>query len=330
MMDKKTTNKLIKYFSRYTGKSVNSKQIIDGLKSEFDSTETQIETILTSDDNHDAEGTQKMCAYFGDKKILAMLKSFNVYTPYDQDCLNGKAKAIIGENNKLMAQGAVIPKLYALFFADNRYIEIQRRAVGDIISVLNLENFSKRVIDSVDKINAKDYQALFAKKLFEHNYNQQLLMLSLPQEKFDELFNTYKLLNNNYFGDYDSHSENVLVGKNGFMVVDIDYDQMMFNNTKLPINQLYYRFLRPFSNATQFTKFLSKEQIETLQLKNVEVLKKLVVTATNNNIELFNDDNFINNIGPQIVGKQLWKQNQSYILSSQAKLLKQSYNNRKK
>lgn len=329
MSNKNSTNKLIKYFNRFNGKSVNSSEIINGLKSEFETHENQIEAILTSDDNHDAEGTQKMCAYFGDEKVLAMLKSFKVYRAYDQENLNGKAKAIINENNKLMAEGAVIPKLYSLFFADNRYIEIQRRAVGDIIAVLNLENFSRRLLEGVNKIDAKEYQTMFAEKLFEYNFNQQQLMLLLPQEKFDELFNTYKILNNNYFGDYDSHCENVLVSKKGFMVVDIDYDQMMFNTNRLTEQNLYFRFLRPFSNATTFTKFLTPSQIESLQSNNIEILKKLVTTATNNNIELFDNENFTKVIAPQIVGKQNWKQNQSYILASQAKLLKQSYNKRK-
>ncbi len=135
-----TTKELVRYFNKLNGKSVQPTKIIDGLKNNFGCVDEQIEQIFSSDEDHDAEGTKKMCAYLGNKKVLAMLKSFIVFKPYDQECLNGKASAIIKENDRLMAQGAKIPKVHSLFFADGRYFELQNAAEGDIISVLNLEN----------------------------------------------------------------------------------------------------------------------------------------------------------------------------------------------
>ncbi len=324
-----TTKELVRYFNKLNGKSVQPTKIIDGLKNNFGCVDEQIEQIFSSDEDHDAEGTKKMCAYLGNKKVLAMLKSFIVFKPYDQECLNGKASAIIKENDRLMAQGAKIPKVHSLFFADGRYFELQNAAEGDIISVLNLENFGRRVLKTVDKISPKEYKELFKKSLFEYNLKQQKLMLNLPQEKFDELFNTYKILNDNFYGDYDSHSENVLVSEKGFMVVDIDYDQMIFNTTKRSLLSLYNKFLRPFSNATVHTNFLTNNQIETLQNNNVEILKKLVTTASNNNIALYNDDSFIKNTAPFIVGDKNWKNYCGYILEPQRDLLFKELNRRK-
>ena len=45
-----------------------------------------------------------------------------------------------------------------------------------------------------------------------------------------------------------------------------------------------FNFLNPFSYASSYDKFLTKEQVKILETNNVEILKKLVDAISNNNV----------------------------------------------
>ena len=54
-----------------------------------------------------------------------------------------------------------------------------------------------------------------------------------------------------------------------------------------------------------------------------------MTTASNNNIALYNDDSFIKNTAPFIVGDKNWKNYCGYILEPQRDLLFKELNRRK-
>lgn len=319
MKERIPNEKLIMFFKTLNGKSVSKDKIETELVTQFHTHGEQIARMLSSDKDQNAEGTKKTCVYFGDKKVIACLKSFDKFNKTEQSVLNGRVKTIININNTLINDGASMPKLYAMFFSEGRRFEIHERAKGDIISVLNLEGFGNRIIRDVKNITPQEYKKLFGEKLFEHNFKQQKIMIELPQSKFDELFLTYQILNQNYFCDYDSHSENVLLDKSGFRIVDIDYDQMLFNTFKTTQFRTYENFLNPFRNATTYKQFLTPDQIAKLQENNIVILKKLINTATNHNLDLISNGGFewVNNLGISFVGKENWEKYQTEILQSQ-------------
>lgn len=319
-------NKVIELFNSYNGKIANKAELIARLKRTQNADLNKVIDLINNDEAREAEGSHKMCVHFGDEKCnYAFLKSFKKYSVADQQDFNELADTIINENEKLISLGALIPQIKALFCLDGHRIEVQESSRGDILAVLNLEGFSRRLLGCDGLDTPLKLRTEFKKQLYEHNLKQQKLMISLPQEKFNDLYKTYQILNDNYYGDYDSHCENVLVSESGFMIVDIDYDLMILNNVKSDKQTLFSRFVRPFSNTTAFKQYLTPEQIEVLQHNNVEILKKLVTCASLDGLALYNNPQFITDIGYKMVGEQNWKKYQGYILSSQSSLIKQSY-----
>lgn len=324
-------NKVIEIFNSYNGKVANKAELIAKLKRMPNGELNKVIDLINNDEAREAEGSHKMCVHFGDENCsYAFLKSFKKYSASDQQEINDLAETIIGENEKLISLGALIPEVKSLFCLDGHRIEVQESSKGDIIAVLNLEGFARRLL-GIDELDSPlKLRTEFKKQLFEHNLKQQKLMLKLPQEKFNDLYKTYQILNDNYYGDYDSHCENVLVSESGFMIVDIDYDLMILNNVKSDKKTLFSRFLRPFSNTTAYKQYLTNEQVELLERNNVEILKKLVNCASLDGLVLYNDARFITELGSRMVGEQNWKQYQGYILGSQSSLIKQNYVNTRK
>ena len=58
--------------------------------------------------------------------------------------VKNKANQIIRLNNKLVTGGARIARLYSIFYADKRYVEIQQAIKGEPIAINNLSNFAKK------------------------------------------------------------------------------------------------------------------------------------------------------------------------------------------
>ncbi len=253
---------------------------------------SELKGVIASD-KYVSKGANKTCTFLGDKKVLACLKQ---KTPVKSASVESGKKLeskIRKLNNKVVSKGALVPKIYALFFADKKYIEIQQRIKGSPIAIFNFENFTETIIDEpLDPIIfncSEEERLLIGEKLFNYNLGQQQNMINAPQDCYDKLYKTIEILSNHGIEFLDSHSENVLLGEKGFSLIDIDYESAIENrekgNTVKPNNNNnIFNFLNPFSYASSYDKFLTKEQVKILESNNVEILKKLVDAISNNNV----------------------------------------------
>ena len=214
---------------------------------------SELKGVIASD-KYVSKGANKTCTVLGDKKVLACLKQ---KTPVKSASVESGKKLeskIRKLNNKVVSKGALVPKIYALFFADKKYIEIQQRIKGSPIAIFNFENFTETIIDEpLDPVIfncSEEERLLIGEKLFNYNLGQQQNMINAPQECYDKLYKTIEILSNHGIEFSDPHSENVLLGEKGFSLIDIDYESAIENrekgNTVKPNNNNnIFNFLNP-------------------------------------------------------------------------------------
>mgnify|MGYP003301261508 FL=1 len=319
---------LVDFFNNLNGKTLTPEELEQLDNSTGGNVAKQMIEAIKGD-QHTKSGAYKTCSFFGDAPVFAMLKSKQVCSKASQMFVKNKANQIIRLNNKLVTGGARIARLYSIFYADKRYVEIQQAIKGEPIAINNLSNFAKKVIGRrIDSYFTTDIDPLEKKKLgdalFEYNYNQQQLMLSLPQSAFDKLFKTYVLLNRRNIRVDDNHCENLLVGKKGFTLIDLDYGKMVEHNkdykNKQTDNKVAHDFIFPFSYTSFYTPFLTMTQIKKLEDANVEILKRLIDAISNNKVVINAKKDMIDDVIFGMVGIDNAIDKANYLFQSQIEL----------
>lgn len=309
---------LVDYFNRLNGKTVSPSQIKIGNK------QLNAEVISAIKKNGvDSEGACKECVFFGDKKVFAMLKSkLPVKKPEAFNELTD-ANGLVNLNQQLINEGAKIAKTFCKFYSNQRIIEIQERFYGSEISIANLQTFSKKVLGfefypntSISSENEKK----LGKEIYKYNLSKQKLMLTLPQKCYDELFNTFLILNRHGLKFFDNHSGNILVGEDGFTLIDLDYEQWLSGGMKKPydFNSVVKDFLFPFSSADLFCDYLTNGQIKEFNKNNVEIYKKLIDAVSSFGIKI--DVETIKPVLTYAVGTDLLNEKFNYIFDSQNRI----------
>ena len=326
---------VINYFNNLSGRVVDDNDIL--------SNETGVEKISENllkaikDNQFSNSGSFKTCVFFGDDKkpIFACLKSKKPYSQPQMAFIKNRDYQIKRLNDKLISEGALITPIYAriVYRQNNKGVEISKRISGDVLSVNNLSNFSKKVLGralETDQLFSEKTPAKVKEKLgnalFEYNYNQQKVMVNLPQENYDKLFKTFLIFNNHGLRFTDCHSENVMVGENGFRVIDVDYDKLILSKTRgthYETNKIIFDYLNPFSYSNLFHTLFTVEQQQKLYNNNIEILKKLVDGVTNNNSIINLSADHINELMMGMVGVGNFLDKHNYILESQINLRKE-------
>lgn len=300
--------KLIDYFNSISGTSKTVEDIKLDTQNFSGGSAKEIIEKLSVRSASDKIGSFKTCHFVNGEK-LAILKSRKVYNKNSQGIICDRISEMIKLNRELLAKGARVPKLYGVFFVNDRYIEMQQKIFGEPIAIIREhEFFTEHDLHSFDGYN----------KLYEYVINKQKLMLSLPQKAFDDLFETYLTFKKYNYRYDDSHAENILVNKNGFTIIDVDYNEMLVkskNNIDVPLGNTacVYDFIHPFSYGYNFN-FNDKQNNEVYKLNN-DILKKLLTSINNKNIDF--NANVCGNLFNLMVGS-----NWEYIVNSTNKLVK--------
>lgn len=333
------SKKLIEFFNNLDGKEVTNETFANSTNS----TINELGELLKTNNKVASKGAFKTCSYFGNKQIFACLKSKTPCSSIDKFFYRNKTYQIKRINEKLISKGACIPRLYSIFFADKKYIEIQHRIAGSPVAICQLKNFSKKILGhSFDYFNFDDKEKTqsvseyikfqkqkqkLADALFDYNLTQQYVMLSLPQKAYDKLFSTILMLNDRNVKLEDNHSENLLVGKKGFTFVDLNYKQISTHSSgnvnKQSNTDCVRDLIFPFSFSCTFVKILSQEQLSILERNNVMILKHLIDAVSNNKIVVEGSNNNILNNCMGMTGISNFLDNASFIFESQTALRQQ-------
>ena len=328
--------KLEQYFNKLKGRTFETSQNLAELEQLGGSFHKNLVDAII-DSNYFAMGREKTFSVVsgGDKKkSFAMLKSKKAYSKCEQQFGFTEIDDDIYVNSLLRASGAQVPKLYSMFFADSKYIEIQELAKGEPIAYTNLNFLKQKVLGCVPigNLTASEHKKI-SDELFRFNLGQQQKILSMPDEAFDKLLDTYLIFNKMGFLFDDSHAGNILIGKDGFTVVDVDYSLIMkglrSGGYKPTQAESIESFVAPFTNSTltPFLEFLEPDQAEQLMFNNVEIFKKLSDAISRKNIVIDFDGNnsklSFNSCFNQFknaIGKERFFMKYDYILGSQISL----------
>ena len=245
---------IIDYFNSISGKSVKTLTVVKKL-SLLDGEVARLFLEKMKDEKGDAAGCFKICSLFKEQGF-ALLKSKKVYEKHDIFRINRNYDVKLNLNKQLLNDGACITKYHSIFFADKRYIELQQLALGLPIAIIQDRTFANK------------------------------LGMRLNDCYGDDLFNTHLIFRKFNCRLYDCHCENLLVSKNGFTVVDVDYgellEQQRFDKPKETDAYVSY-FIKPFSFACH--PMFTKEQTDELVKNNIKILQRLVKAVEHKNIE---------------------------------------------
>lgn len=310
---------LLKYFNNFNGKAWETKKIVKEIKAK-DKVKSHELDLIIGKKLFNASGANKTCAYFGDQKVYAVLKSNTPYVPsYRQQVLD-KNNRILGLNRELVNKGLCIPKLYSMFFADSNFIEVYERALGDVVAIAKLKNFVEKncgITVDYNAVSSSVLQHKIGKAIYDFNLKQQNVMLNLPQEAFNKLFNTFYTLNEMGMRFEDTHSENVMVSNKGFTLVDLNYDKMLQKNNRVNNEELVSNFFDPFSFATCYSKFLTDKQFNELNKNNLKILKKLIDAISSKNLVICDKPLYLFNSAGEVCGVEAFINNFDYLFESQ-------------
>ena len=266
---------IIDYFNSISGKSVKTLTVVKKL-SLLDGEVARLFLEKMKDEKGDAAGCFKICSLFKEQGF-ALLKSKKVYEKPDISRINRNNDVKLNLNNQLLNEGACITKYHSIFFADKRYIELQQLALGLPIAIIQDRTFANKLGMRLNDCYGE---------MFKYNLARQQEILKLPQKAFDDLFNTHLIFRKFNCRLYDCHCENLLVNKNGFTVVDVDYgellEQQRFDKPKETDAYVSY-FIKPFSFACH--PMFTKEQTDELVKNNIKILQRLVKAVEHKNIE---------------------------------------------
>lgn len=312
-------NEIIDYFNSVSGKTVTAKEIKQGLKSINKSLGQQV-FYKIKNDVADNEGAFKKCCYFGNEPVFAMLKSKEQFSKFEQTEINKTESKKMQLNKMLIAKGVNTPKIYSLFFADKKYIEIQEKIAGEPMFIWAVESIANRHPE-LNNIMLKDKKTEVGKALFNYTTNSQEVLASLPQEKYDKFLNDLFVLNDCGLPADDTNSENILVSEKGFTIIDLDYESAVseLGLRKKTDNEIVCSFLQPFSEVLQLNYFYSNKEIDIISNNNIEITRKAVQAISNRNFA-FNINNVAilnklkNCMGTEFVSSL------PYVLSSQYSL----------
>lgn len=326
------SREVIKFFSKLSGKELeaflqNHANEIKELTGSANTAVEELKSVLQSGEFAE-KGENRTCSFFGDKKVFACLKS-NVPSKKPTILYTKKVEQQVRRlNNKLISKGARVAKIYSLFFADSKYIEVQQRIKGKPLAISNINNFSEAVVGRSIDVSLKAYtpeeKEKIGEALYKYNLTQQQKMLKTPQEYYDRLYKTVEILANHGIPFYDCHSENVLLGEKGFTIIDLNYqtalEERQYNgNVKSDLTNIFY-FLNPFSFAGYYQFFFNEAQQQTLNNNNVEILKKLINAISNNKVVCDFDSFKIADIVYGMIGTENFSKNLKYVFESQNNL----------
>lgn len=315
---------LLKYFNNFNGRALETKKIIQEIKSRDRAKSRELDSIINKR-AFNARGANKTCAYFGDKKVYAILKSNTPYVASYRQRVLDKNNQVLELNRELVKKGLCIPKLYSMFFADSKFIEVYERARGNVVAVARFKEFVKKTCGVTLDCNTPCSSVLkhkIGKKIYEFNLQQQKTMLNLPQSAFNDLFNTFYTLNEMGMRFDDTHSENVMVSENGFNLVDLNYDKMLQKNNKVSSEELVSSFFDPFSFSTSYSSFLTQKQFEELNKNNLKILKKLIDAVSYKGVVICDKPQYLYNTASEVCGVEELIINFNYLFQSQNNLRK--------
>lgn len=292
---------------------------------------------VIKNDGHSDEGvyrTFEVAEKYGFK--VAVLKTKKIYSKCEQQFKLLEVDKNLELNRMLIGAGAKIAKMYAMFYADDRYIELQELILGKPLTYTNIE---KLTLNALGYVNFDDLTAEEKVKVdneyFRYSLEMQQKLIKAPQSFFNDLLHTHMLFKKMGFVFDDAHAGNVLFGPNGFTLIDIDYSQVNEDMLKFFMRpteaQTLQTFLYPFTNTTENHKFSSVEHKKVLQKNNQKIFKKLTDAISERNIVV--DYNFLtgetscdkNSCAMHYVnaiGLEDFAKNYKYILASQIKLRK--------
>lgn len=332
-------DKLEKYFRALRGKSLSLEELPPELEELGESFHTNLVEAIRSE-KYKAMGRDKTFNTVSSSdqvQPFAVLKSKKIYSKCEQQFKLMEIDQNIYTNTLLRASGAVVPKLYSMFYADNRYIEIQQLAQGKPIAYSNTKMLEQNALgyipESFNNLSSSERQAI-SQELFNYNIAQQQTIMSLPDEAFDKLLDTFFIFSRMGFVFDDAHGGNVLVGDNGFTVIDMDYSEIMkdlrsgraANNKE---QETVESFIAPFTTATNhvLAVYLTDPQFLELKKNNVAIFKRLTETISRRGIVIdFNENKekpWIRGILDryrQAIGKKSFSLHHDEILESQIKL----------
>lgn len=287
---------VIEYFNSINGKSLTFNEIAEGLKNiKGINAKNVLENLKSSTPKKEGnfKGLYKL-----KKPRVAMLKSKRPVDECNLSVLNAINSDMLELNKMLLSRGAHVPKIYSIFFADSHYIEIQDLKKGKMVGFWNPHKYaeSKNTSLNEDRYN----------EMYSFNAKQQKLMLSLPQKAFDDLLNTHLILKDAGCKLDDCHSENVLVTKSGFTIVDLDYDYLLEQQRRkhpiaMDINTIIRNYLRTFTTANSYLGGFTMAQRLEIQNNNVKLLQKVIKAVENKGINF--DFDYFDSVLERMVGK---------------------------
>ncbi len=285
-------NDVLEYFKAISGKRKNAEVVAKKLKNLNPQLGSEFAEILGGDDFNQA-GANKTCTFFGDKKVFACLKSKETAKKaLDQFNVENGAE-IVAYNDELISKGAQIAKVYTIFYADKKYVEIQHRVQGEPVAINAQRKFEQLAGDKIAGLDkekdAEKIREIYGDTIFEFNYKQQELLKKLPQEAYDKLFKTFLIFRDCKTKFYDNHCENILVGENGFTLIDLNYKKMLedrdSDKPQPSITEVIVDYVVPFSLSSMFRRHLSPEQAQKLDNNNIQIAAKMLQSIKNNNVK---------------------------------------------
>lgn len=287
---------ILDYLNSINGKELSLSELAEALKKLKGFDENKFLEYLKS------AKPQKEGAFKGFYKLkkptVAMLKSKEPVSECNIGVLESLSDEMLELNKMLLSRGANVAKLYSMFFADKTYVEIQELMSGKAVGISNQFRFASRNGYKLDKQCFDE--------IYKHNLKQQKIMLKLDQKCFDDLLNTHLILMQAGCKLDDCHSENVLVTKKGFTVVDLDYDYLIEqqhrkNKNLLNMQTCVRNYLRTFTSACGYYNDLTTQQRLDLQNNNVLILEKTIKAIKNKGLTI--DLDYYDKIFENMVGK---------------------------
>ena len=216
--------KLEEYFAEINGREFSVKEEKLNKGKTVQAFLSQLKTIKR---NSVAEGASKNC------KIIngyAVLKSKDIVYKPDRTQFDGYDICRFSE--WLISQGVKTPKMYALFYADKHYYEVFERVKGTQLSVTSMDMILKDVFGhNFETLVKGDYtpeqRELIGEYIYAYNRNAQQQILKLEDRHFDELLSSIIKMGKMGFVFMDTNPGNILVNKDGFILIDIDYEQTL-------------------------------------------------------------------------------------------------------